>query len=539
LRSPLVEIVERALHAPRASSRVAQIPALVCDLKKVPSNILRAQWTVAAIALAKFALHCTYNNRYGYFRDEFDYLACGDHPAWGYVDHPPLLPMLARVSRIVLGDSLRAVRLLPALASSAAVLLAARIASELGGGPFAMVLTAVAVALAPIYLSDGSLLTTNCPEPLLWMGCVYFAILAIKRDQPRCWLWFGVVAGIGLQEKYSIAVLGIGIVAGLLLTTQRRFLRSPWLWLGGVAALVTFLPNLIWSWQHQWPFFQLMRNIRAEGRDVVLSPGRYFVEQILLIGPVAAPIWIVGAAALLFSPRLRPYRMLGWCYLVCFAIVVALKGKNYYLAPIYPMLLAAGAVTAERLSQTWIKGAILATVLIAGLAFAPIVVPVLSIDSFLTYMQKLPFAVPRSEHSHAAAVLPQHYADQFGWIELEQVAARAWQRIPATDRPGCGIFAQNYGQAGAIDFFGRRDGLPPALSGHQSYWLWGPHGYSGDCLIVVGDRRERLASLFESVEYVGSSDHPYALERHIPVFICRGARFGSLERIWPSLKKWR
>src|SRR5262249_47524963 len=158
-----------------------QIPALLCDLKEVPQNIRRAEWTVAAIAVAKFALHCTYNNRYGYFRDEFDYLACADHPAWGYVDHPPLIPMLARVSRIALGHSLRAVRLVPALASSAAALLAALIARELGGGPFAMVLTAVAVALAPIYLSDGSLLTTNCLEPLLWMGSVYFAILALKR----------------------------------------------------------------------------------------------------------------------------------------------------------------------------------------------------------------------------------------------------------------------------------------------------------------------------------------------------------------------
>ncbi len=178
--------------------------------------------TVLFLAFANFLLHLYFNNRYGYFRDEFDYMACGDHLAWGYVDQPPLVPFLVKISRLVLGDSLRSIRIVPALATSAAVILTAMIARELGGRRFALALSALAFIAVPIYLSDGSLLTTNCLEPLLWMGCVYFAILAIKRDDPRYWLWFGVVAGIGLEEKYSIAVLGLGIVVGLLLTEQRR-----------------------------------------------------------------------------------------------------------------------------------------------------------------------------------------------------------------------------------------------------------------------------------------------------------------------------
>src|SRR6516165_3892126 len=173
---------------------------------------------VVALAVAKLALHWLFNNRYGYFRDEFDYMACGNHPAWGYVDHPPLVPMLAKLSRIFFGDSLRSIRFFAALASSGAVIVTGMIARELGGGRFALLLSALAVVIAPMYLSDGSLMTTNAFEPLIWMGCVYFAILAIKRSEPRYWLWFGVIAGIGLEEKYSILVLGLGIVIGLLLT---------------------------------------------------------------------------------------------------------------------------------------------------------------------------------------------------------------------------------------------------------------------------------------------------------------------------------
>src|SRR5258705_13117764 len=201
----------------------------------VPSFFAGGMLIVVGIALAKLVLLCVLNNRYGFFRDEFDYLACGDHLAWGYVDQPPLLPFLVRVSRIVLGDSLRSIRFLPALAASAVVVLTALIGREFGGRRFALVLSAVAVLIAPVYLSDGSLLTTNCLEPFFWMGCVYFAILAIKRD-PRYWVCFGVVAGLGLEEKYSIAFFGFGIVVGFLLGKQRCALLSKWFWIGGLAA---------------------------------------------------------------------------------------------------------------------------------------------------------------------------------------------------------------------------------------------------------------------------------------------------------------
>jgi hypothetical protein len=497
-----------------------------------------------AIALAKFIFHVYFNNRYGYFRDEFDYIACGDHLAWGYVDQPPLIPFLIHVCRALLGDSLRAIRFIPALASSLLVVQTALIAREFGGRRFALLLSAVTILIAPQYLSNGSLLGTNCLEPNLWMGCAYFAILAVKCADPRYWIWFGVVAGLGLEEKYTIALFGFGIVIGLLFTEHRRVLLDKWLWLGGFAAFLIFLPNLLWNIHYDWPFLELMHNIRAEGRDVVLGPGEYFLQQTLLIHPLTAPIWLAGLAALFFSARLKPYRLLAWTYVVCYAVLFVLHGKNYYLAPVYPMLLAAGAVVIDfafdRPATAWLKPAIVIVLLASGVHLVPVTVPVFSPDHFISYMKGLPFKLPVMEYEHQRVELPQWYADQFGWQEIVDEAAVAWSQIPQADRADCAVFAQDYGQAGAIDFLGRRAGLPPALSGHQTYFLWGPRGYSGNCMVVLGDRRERLEELFDSVQYVGTSaDNPYALEKEISVYICRGPKFSTLAQAWPRLKKWR
>jgi hypothetical protein len=497
-----------------------------------------------AIALAKLVFHIYFNNQYGYFRDEFDYMSCGDHLQWGYVDQPPLIPFLIHICRAVLGDSLRAVRFIPALASSLLVVQTAVLARELGGRRYALILSAICVVIAPQYLSNGSLLGTNCLEPNLWMGCAYFAILAIQRNQPKYWLWFGVVAGVGLQEKYSISVFGLGIVVGLLFTEQRRILMNHWIWLGGTAALAIFLPNLLWNVHYHWPFVQLLHNIRAAGRDVVLGPLDFFLQQTLLIDPITAPIWLTGFFALLFSARLKPYRLLGWCYLVCYSVFFVLHGKNYYLAPVYPMLLAAGAVVIEsaisRPRIAWLKPVIAVILVVSGAHLAPITVPVLSPEKFLAYARSLPFKLPVMEHDHTRAALPQWYADQFGWQEIVDETAVAWNRIPSGARGDCGIFAQDYGQAGAIDFLGRRYGLPRSLSGHQTWFLWGPGAYSGDCIIVLDDSRENLERLWQKVDYIGdSAPNPYALEQQIPVYICTGKKFSSLAALWPHVKRWR
>jgi len=501
---------------------------------------------VWAIALAKLVFHIYFNNRYGYFRDEFDYMSCGDHLQWGYVDQPPLIPFLTHISRAVLGDSLRAIRFLPALASSLLVVQAAATARELGGRRYALILTALCVALAPQYLSNGGLLGTNVLEPNLWLGCARFVILAIKRNDPRYWIGFGIVAGLGMEEKYTIAVFGLGVVVGLLLTEQRRTFLSPWFWLGGLAAFLVFLPNLLWNMHYDWPFLQLIRAIRAEGRDVVLGPFPFFFQQLLVVSPIAGPVWLAGLLALFFWRPLRPYRVLGWSYLVSYVVIFLQHGKSYYLAPIYPMLFAAGAVAIDSLlgefpsRRAWLKPVLATIILVNGIYLIPITVPVLSPDRFLAYTKTLPFKLPINEHSHARAALPQWYADQFGWKEIADETAVAWNRIPPAERADCGIFVQDYGQAGAIDFFGRREGLPGAMSGDRTYWLWGPHNYSGNCMIVLDDRKEVLERYWNQVEFIGrSAPNEWALEQQVPVFLCRGKKFDSWAGEWPHLKRWR
>src|ERR1700735_1537155 len=434
------------------ASTAATLPAVDHPRQIFFTNEKAVIW---AIALVNLLFHVYFNNRYGYFRDEFDYMSCGNHMQWGYVDQPPLIPFLIHVCRALLGDSLRSIRLIPALASSLLVVQTAILAREFGGRRFALLLSAITILIAPQYLSNGSLLGTNCLEPNLWMGCAYFAILAIKRS-PLYWLWFGMVAGIGLQEKYSIALFGFGMVAGLLLTAQRRVFLDRWIWIGGSAAFLIFLPNLLWNIHYHWPFLELMHNIRAEGRDVILPLPQYFLQQTFLLDPITVPIWLTGLLALLFSSRLKPYRALGWCYLVCFTVFFILHGKNYYLAPVYPMLLAAGAVIIESAIEGKngeaqgntgshrgrLKAVIVIVVVAKGAHLAPLTLPVLSPDNFIAYTKTLPMKLPVMEHSHARAALPQWYADQFGWKEIVAETALAWNRLSPDERKdeACGIF---------------------------------------------------------------------------------------------------
>ncbi len=530
---------------PVANSCSTVLPAKVTR----PPLFRNAMAIVWALALLKLVFHIYFNNRYGYFRDEFDYLACGEHLQWGYVDQPPLIPFLTHICRTLLGDSLRSIRFIPAVASSLLVVQAAVVAREFGARLYAQVLTAICVIIAPQYLSNGSLLTTNCLEPNLWMGCVYCAVLAINRRDPRYWLWFGVIAGMGLEEKYTIAIFGLGMVIGLLLTKQRHFLVTRWSWFGGLAALLIFLPNVLWNLHHDWPFVQLIRAIKAENRDVVLGPFSYFVQQTLLLHPITAPIWLVGLGGFFWARQLRPYRLLGWCYLVCYGVLFALHGKAYYLAPIYPMLLAAGAVIIEaalegerqeRQRLQWLKPLMVIVLLASGVHLLPVVVPIFSPERFVAYTKTLPFKLPVTEHSHVGFALPQWYFDQFGWKEIADATEVAWDRVPAAARSDCGIFAQDYGQAGAVDFFGREHGLPPAMSGDRTYFLWGPRGYSGNCMVVLDDRPEVLERYWRRVTLITiSKDNPYAGERNIPVFWCEGKKFESWTKLWPNLKRWR
>jgi len=491
------------------------------------------------IAAAIFLAHMLTAARYGYFRDELYYLACARHLAFGYVDQPPMIALLTWLTVHTLGTSLVALHFLPALASAAIVRLTALIAREFEGGRFAQGLSALSVALVAVYAITAHMLTMNVFEPLLWMGCAYLIVRIIKTGNQRLWLWFGVLAGLGLENKYSIGVFGFAVVAGLLLTKERKALLTPWIWLGGAIAFAIFLPNLIWNIQHHWPFIQLMHDIRAGGRDIRRGPVAYLKEQILMMTPLNFPIWLAGLLFLFFSRDGKRYRILGWIFLIVLATMMVLNGKDYYSAPVYPMLLAAGAVAIERAShgRRWLKPVAVA-VLIAGTApLLPMMFPVLPLETYLHYQEELGFAPPATEKSHLRSPLPQYYSDELGWRQMTAAVARVYNSLPPEERAPTAIFGQNYGEAGAIDFFGAQYGLPKAISAHQNYYFWGPREYTGASMIVLGDSRARLEQFFRQVTLAGSFGRPYALEQG-SIWLCRGPRGWNLQQIWPRLKNW-
>jgi hypothetical protein len=496
---------------------------------------------VVAIAAAKLLVYFYTGRHYGYFVDELYYLACSRHLDWGYVDQPPLIALVAWLVRSVLGQSLAAIRLLPTLAGVAEVVLTALIARELGGKRFAQALAAMAALIAPGILGGDGLLTMNAFEPLFWMGCAYLLIRLIKTENEKLWIWFGVLAGFGLENKYSMLIFGAGLVLGLLLTPARRLLRSRWLWVGGAIAFLIFLPNLLWNIQHHFPFLELQANIRASGRDVPLGPLAFFVQEILLMHPLTLPIWLGGLWFYFGTQAGRPFRAIGWAWIFAAVVIATLSPRVYYLFPAFPVLFAAGGVLWEQmLAQprwTWLKFAYPALMLLGGAVLAPLAIPVLSPEAYVRYTKALGFGQPAIE-THELGPLPQIFADQFGWDEMAASVARVYNALPPEVRARTAIFAQTYGQAGAIDLFGPKYGLPPAISGHQSYFLWGPREYTGESMIVMDDDQDALDKLFASVRKAGRVYHPYSMPyQHFDIFYCQGMH-RRLQQLWPRLKRW-
>ena len=509
---------------------------------------MEKRWILGAGAIAtgitaiKLLLHLYAGRHYGYYVDELYYLACADHLAWGYVDQPPLIALIARTVRLLLGDSLPAIHLLPALAGAAKVALTALIARELGGRRFAIGLAGLTVLLAPGFLAVDNWLSMNVFEPLFWMGCAYLVIRIVRTGNQRLWLWFGVVAGIGLENKHSMLIFGCGMVAGLLPTPERRFLRSPWIWAGGAAALLIFLPNLLWNIHNHFPFLELQENIRRSGRNIPMPPLRFVREEILDMLPLSAPIWLPGLWFLLFRREGKPFRALGWAWLISAVLIMTLNPRVYYLFPAFPLVLAAGSVMWETWLSggrlPWLKPVYVGLMVLMAAVVAPTVVPVLPVETYIRYSKAIHFQQPRLE-TFKLGPLPQLYADQFGWEEMVREVARIYNGLPPDVRTRTAIFGQNYGQAGAVDLFGAKYGLPKAISGHQTYFLWGPRDYTGESMIVLDNPRERLEANFREVEKAGRVEHPYSMPyEHFDIFYCQGLK-QPLKEMWPAVKNWR
>ncbi|HEV2197497.1 MAG TPA: glycosyltransferase family 39 protein [Candidatus Acidoferrum sp.] len=504
---------------------------------------------VYLIALAYFALHMATSTRYGYFRDALYYLACADHLAFGYVDQPPLFPFIAWIARHTLGTSLPALIFWPALAGASRIVLVAAFARKLGAKRFGIALAAALAATPAVWWVMDHQFAMNAFEALFWTGCAYVILRMIHTQNPKLWLAFGAIAGLGLENKYSIAIFAFALLLGLLLTQHRKLLFTPWLFAGGAVSLLIFLPNLIWNIQHHWPFLELMHNIRVTGKDIAYPPGAYTVQQILMMNPFSFPFWFRGLLFYLFSRATKNYRVFGWAFVITFAFFLFSHGKDYYSAPAYPILLAAGAVFADHLLSSTVERpskwrAALKPVCFAWLAagvslILPLVLPVLPLEAFIRYKSHFPVEGKPTERSLVGTPLPQYYADELPWQEQVDAVARVFHSLSPEEQGKTAIFCGNYGQAAAIDFFGSRYGLPKAISGHQNYFLWGPRKYTGEIMIVVGQPEEDVRQYFASVEAAATVNVPYAYSYETwPILLCRGLK-GNLQALWPGVKNWR
>jgi hypothetical protein len=484
------------------------------------NRVPRSAWVVATLA---FALHAALGGRYGFFRDELYFIVCGRHPAFGYVDQPPLVPLLAAASQ-GFGTSLELLRLIPAFAHAATILTVGWIARRCGGGTFAVAFACAVTAGAPVLLGLGSVFVTSSFEPLWWALLAACMVRVFLAGDERGFVWAGLVVGVALEMKYAIAfdvaALGIGVLA----SPQRRALRSQSLLAGTVLATLLAAPSFVWQAAHGWPILEVLRH-GATAKNVAFAPLAFVAIQLGLTNVVFAPLWLAGVAGPFVDERLTSLRPLSIAFVVTFVAMAALHAKEYYLAPLYPAFLAIGAVVVERRVRAFpLRAAWLGAGFVLGLASLPVFVPLLPPATLAAYLRATHLAPPPDEMYAGETPLPQWFADQFGWPDLARAVASAYARLTPAERADALVLTDNYGEAAAIDFFGPALGLPPASSGHNQYDLWGTHGRGRAYVLSVddGDARD-WASECAWTRRVGTFGAPFAMAYEVgrPILLCR------------------
>ena len=496
---------------------------------------LRALAWIAAAATLVF--HLVANPHYGFFRDELYFILCGFRPDWGYVDQPPLVPLLAALTQLG-GHSLFLLRAVPALFAAVAVFVAIALTAELGGGAFARILTAIVVALSPVLASFGGKVGTDEALPFLWTLAAYAVLRVVRGADPRWSLVAGAALGIALEMKYSTLFFAVTLFAAVLIVPERRIAASRWFAAGIALCALIALPSALWQLAHGLPMLELLRN-GQHGKNVVVSPLAFLGQELLITGPLFAPVWIAG---LVYLARERSTRFLALTWVLLIGAMIALHGKHYYPAAVYPIPFAAGCAALEAWTARAraLRPVRAAALLAAGLVFVPFALPVLPEQTYLSYERAVGGALhvsrgATSTEHHAESALPSDYADMHGWPELAATVEQVVASLRPGERERAVIVAGNYGEAAAIEFFG--SGLPPVVSGHNQYFLWGTHGRSGDVVIDVGGDCGARDRLYTSAERAATAGTPYAIsyERDLSIMVCRGPRI-ALPALWPKLK---
>jgi len=485
---------------------------------------------LVVLAFLVFFLHMLTNGQYGFHRDELLTFTNARHLEWGYVLYPPMTPLLARVELELFGTSLRGFRFFAALSQSLVLLLTGLAARELGGKREAQLLAAFATATAGPALVAGWFLGYTTFDYLWWVVVAYFVIRLLKSDDPRWWVAVGAAIGFGMMTKYVMAFLVFGVVGGVLLTSARRYLKSPWLWCGAAVALLIMLPNILWQFHHHFVTLEWLKSVHA--RDIGWGWTDYFLPNQLwkCTNIVTLPLWLAGLWYLFAVPQGKRYRLIGWMYVIPLLALFLARGRDYYLAPAYPMLLVAGAVWSEQ----WITSLSSRSALVVR----RITWRALAISGLIAAAVTLPLAPLNSAWWRVADQMNGgNFNMQIGWPDLAGILARIRDSLPAQDRAGLGILAGDEGETGAVNLYGPAYGLPSAISGMNSNWLRGYGDPPPQTLILVGLPRDFAEHNFESCELAGRLTNRYGIVNatiagYDAVFVCR-----NLRQPWPEFWK--
>ncbi|MBD3276140.1 MAG: phospholipid carrier-dependent glycosyltransferase [Candidatus Marinimicrobia bacterium] len=490
-----------------------------------PEFFISVNFLLFLLLVIKLLMSLLIHPDFGFHRDEFLYKAMGDHLAWGFLEVPPFMAVVAKITHALFGDGLYATRFFPALSGALTLLLTVLITREMGGGKFAEALAALAYLFSMVYLRINSLFQPVTFDLFFFVLGIYLFIRILKQNRPADWIMFGVVLGLGILNKYTMLFFGFGVFTGLLFTRYRERFISPWPWIAAAVVLIIWLPNLFWQHQQGWPFFEHMQAL-SESQLSNFRPMDFVVGQ-LIMSPFTIFIWLPGLYFLLFTERGKQFRPVGWVYLTVFTVLLLLNGKQYYLAPAYPMLFAAGSVMIEQFtvaSFRWLRPALVAVTVAGGLLLAPVGIPIFSIHGMHQYFEfgskYLGLGEALRWETGEYHELPQDFADMLGWEEQAAAVSSVFTGLPQEIQRRTSIIASNYGEAGALTHYRKDHPLPESiLSVVGSFFTWGPPSSDTEFFITIGFSESTLSRYFQKVDSVGYYTHEHAREGELPLFL--------------------
>ena len=510
-------------------------------MKQIPSSKRLTSTTAILIYLSlfKLILLIIFAGNYGLFRDEFYYIETSKHLAWGYVDLQPLSAVILAISRWIFGDSIFGIRIFSYIAGSAIVFVSGLIAREMNGSKFAQIFTAFLVIFSGVILGVSGYFSMNSFDILLSAFMFYFLIKWINTNNSKLWLVIGLLFGIGLENKLTFLFLGFGLTVGLVLTKYRNQLKSKELWIAAAIALIIFLPNIIWQIANNFPTLEFMHNASAY-KNKPMGLGGFALGSLMELNPVFILFPFTALYFLFLNKEGKVYNIIGWIFISLFLVFAFDNGKPYYMGVLFPVMLAAGVIGADYLIEKYLRNfvrLILLYIIIPSVFFtAPFSIPILSVDTFIKYSETLGIK-PESGERAELGLLPQFYADRFGWEDMVKQVALAYNQLTPEEKKEALIFGQNYGEAGAVNFYRKKYNLPEAISSHNNYWIWGyPKDYKGKVLIIIGSNFKDNSEYFEEVNLAAHHSSKYGMSyENVDIFICKNPKM-PLSEVWKKIK---